>query len=116
MIFLINASNLKQGGGVQVADSVCRELYKYQQHQFVVVLSSAFADTMQAISSFPNVKAFTYDIRNNAKTLLLGRDAFLDSLVEEKKVDAVLTIFGPSRWRPKCKHLCGFARAQLLQG
>lgn len=115
MIFLINASNLKQGGGVQVADSVCRELYKYQQHQFVVVLSSAFAETMQAVSSFPNVKAFTYDIRNNAKTLLFGRDAFLDSLVEEKRVDAVLTIFGPSRWRPRCKHLCGFARAQLLR-
>lgn len=115
MIFLINASNLKQGGGVQVADSVCREIYKYRQHRFIVVLSSSFADTFQAIANCPNVEAFTYDIGNNAKTLLLGRDAFLDGLVEKKKVDAVLTIFGPSRWRPRCKHLCGFARAQLLR-
>lgn len=115
MIFLINASNLKQGGGVQVADSVCRELYKYRQHRFIVVLSSSFADTLQAVANYPNAEAYTYDIRNNVKTLLLGRDAFLDGLEEKKKVDAVLTIFGPSRWRPRCKHLCGFARAQLIK-
>ena len=115
MIFLINASNLKQGGGIQVADSVCRELDKYPQHQFVVVLSSSFSDTVQVVSQYPNADVYTYDIKNSAKTLLLGSDAFLDGLVKEKKVDAVLTIFGPSRWRPRCKHLCGFARAQLLK-
>lgn len=114
MIFLINCSNLKQGGGLQVADSVCRELYHFPQHRFIVVLSSAFVDTLSAVKGFPNVEVCTYDIQNNAKILLLGRDAYLDDLVEEKNVDAVLTVFGPSRWRPRCKHLCGFARAQLL--
>ena len=114
-IFLINCSNLKQGGGLQVADSVCRELKLFQQHYFVVVLSSSFPDTLSVISDFPNIELYTYDIQNNLKTLFLGRDAYLDGLVEEKKVDAVLTIFGPSRWRPRCKHLCGFARAQLIK-
>lgn len=112
--FLINASNLKQGGGIQVADSVCRELKRFPQHRFVVVLSSSFSDTRQAIEDYKNVGVYSYNIRNNVKTLLLGRDSFLDGLVEDKKVEVVLTVFGPSRWRPRCKHLCGFARAQLL--
>ena len=112
--FLINASNLKQGGGIQVADSVCRELKRFPQHHFVVVLSTLLSETKTAIKDYPNVEVFQYDVLNNLSTLLLGRDAFLDSLIIENKIDAVLTIFGPSRWRPRCKHLCGFARAQLL--
>lgn len=111
---LINGSNLKQGGGIQVADSVCRELHRFPQHRFVVVLSTFFSETLTAIKDYPNVEVCQYDVRNNMSTLLFGRDAFLDGLVTEKKIDAILTIFGPSRWRPRCKHLCGFARAQLL--
>lgn len=114
-VFLINCSNLKQGGGLQVADSVCRELDHFHQHKFVVVLNSSFADTLSVIKEYPNIELYTYNTHNNLKTLFLGRDAYLDGLMEEKKVDAVLTIFGPSRWRPRCRHLCGFARAQLIK-
>lgn len=112
MTFLINASNLKQGGGLQVAHSVCSQLGRFKQHRFVVVLSSYIRDF--DIPEGENCIVYRYDIKNNAQTLLLGRDKFLDGLVFEHRVEAVLTIFGPSRWRPRCKHLCGFARAQLL--
>ena len=110
--FLINCSNLKNGGGLQVAQSVCSQLKKYQQHHFIVVLSSYITGVETTESA--NSEFFRYDIKNNLSTLLLGRDKFLDGLVTFRHVDAVLTIFGPSRWRPRCKHLCGFARAQLL--
>ena len=112
MIFLINCSNLKVTGGLQVANSVCTQLGKYRQHRFVVVLSSFFKEF--DIPNGDNCNVIRYDIKNNVSTLLFGRDKFLDGLVEEHKVDAVLTVFGPSRWHPCCKHLCGFARAQLL--
>lgn len=112
MTFLINASNLKQGGGLQVAHSVCSQLGWFKQHRFVVVLSSYIRDF--DISEGDNCIVYRYDIKNNVQTLFLGRDKFLDGLVSEHRVEAVLTIFGPSRWRPRCKHLCGFARAQLL--
>lgn len=114
MVFLVNCSNLKQGGGLQVADSFCRELNRFSQHRFIVVLSSSFTDTRLAIQEYPNVIVFNYDVRNTIKTIILGRDPFLDDLVSSNKVSVVLTVFGPSRWRPNCKHLCGFARAQLL--
>lgn len=114
MMILINCSNLKNGGGLQVADSICCQLSWFTQHRFIVVLSSQLNRTKDKIGAYPNVEAYTYDIRNNFQTIVCGRDAFLDRLVETKQVDAVLTVFGPSRWVPRCKHLCGFARAQLL--
>ena len=114
MRFLINCSNLKTGGGLQVADSICCSLGKYPQHQFYVVLSSALRNTKKKIESIEHVKIFEYNIQNNYRIIFLGRDAFMDGLVEKKQIDAVLTVFGPSRWNPRCPHICGFARAQLV--
>lgn len=114
MIFLINASNLKNGGGLQVAQSICVELAKFPQHRFVVVLSPYISD--EGIIFGNNTELYRYNIPHALKIMLTGRDAFLDGLVAEKKVEAVLTVFGPSIWRPKVPHLCGFARAQLLIG
>lgn len=112
MNFLINCSNLKNGGGLQVAHSICTQLGRFKEHRFFVVLSSFIRQF--DIFEGNNCEVYRYDIKNNASTLLFGRDKFLDSLVDNNRVDAVLTVFGPSRWRPRCKHLCGFARAQLL--
>ena len=112
--FLINASNLKNGGGLQVADSICRQLHRFQEHFFFVVLSSQFAATQKAMEGVENVKCVTYDLKDDWRSLLLGQNRFLDRLVEENHIDAVLTVFGPSRWRPRVPHLCGFARAQLI--
>lgn len=114
MFFLINCSNLKNGGGLQVAKSICEQLYQYKNHHFIVVLSTYIND--ENISPCENVEVFKYNIPQNVKSVLCGRDAFLDWLVLEKHVDAVLTVFGPSLWRPRVPHLCGFARAQLLIG
>ena len=114
MNILINASNIKKGGGLQVADSVCRELFKFPQHTFVVVLSKHFENTREALSSMPNVTTYVYDIQNSLITVLFGRDHFLDGLVRNQKVDAVLTIFGPSRWIPKVHHLSGFAQGHIV--
>lgn len=112
--YLINASNLKNGGGLQVADSICRQLYRFKKHSFFVVLSSQLKTTQKVLDGVGNVKCMTYDLEDDWRSLLLGRNRFLDLLVEENHVDAVLTVFGPSRWRPRVPHLCGFARAQLL--
>jgi len=113
MRILINASNLKVGGGLQVADSVCRELHKYPQHQFVAVLAPELKQCGEEIAA-ANVEVVNYLCPVSAKVMLTGRDATLDALVESRKIDAVLTIFGPSRWQPRVTHLCGFARAQLV--
>ena len=114
MNILINASNLKKGGGLQVADSICKSLNLFPQHKFTVVLSSFFPKTREEIESFPNVEVFSYNVKNNLQTLVFGRDKFLDGLIEKKHVEVVLTVFGPSRWNPCCKHLSGFALSFLV--
>ena len=112
MNYLINASNLKQGGGIQVAQSICSQLKYFHSHRFIVVLSSYIDGSF--IDFGRNVKVLRYNIKNSLPTLLLGKDGYLDALVQNEKVDAVLTVFGPSRWKPAVPHLCGFARAQLV--
>lgn len=114
MTFLINSSNSKGGGGIQVTDSICCLLDKFPQHDFVVVLSSFFDKTKSRVAQYSNVKLIVHDIQNNARTVLFGRDKVLDGLVTEYNIDAVLTVFGPSRWIPRVPHLCGFARPHLV--
>lgn len=115
MNILINATNLVLGGGLQVADSLCRELKNLDsEHKFFVALSKELNPTKEAIKDYFNVKTYTYNIQNSIKTLLFGRDEYLDNLVEKENIDFVLTIFGPSRWNPKVKHLSGFAMSQLI--
>lgn len=114
MNILINASNLKAGGGLQVADSICRELGRFTRHHFIVVLSSYFDDTCTAIEKFPNAALYKHDVKSDIITTIQGRDEYFDNLVKETGVDVVLTIFGPSVWIPQVPHLCGFARAQMV--
>jgi glycosyltransferase involved in cell wall biosynthesis len=114
MNILINCTNFKAGGGLQVADSICCSLYKYPEHNFVVVLSRGLSKTKERMAKSNNVVIYNYDIKNNLQTLIYGRDEFLDNLCVSNKIDAVLTIFGPSRWNPRCIHLSGFARPHLV--
>lgn len=113
MNILVNATNLKLGGGVQVADSVINEFQKFSQHKFYFVYSDYLKNTAQRINT-PDVIKFNYNITNSLRTLIWGRDDFLDRLVEENDIDCVLTIFGPSRWNPKCPHISGFAMPHLV--
>jgi glycosyltransferase involved in cell wall biosynthesis len=114
MTFLINASNLKAGGGLQVADSICSQLEKFPQHRFIVVQSKHLDVTAERIKDYCNVDVYRYDIPTNLRSVVFGRDPFLDGIVKNKNVQAVLTVFGPSRWKPLVPHLSGFALSQLV--
>lgn len=114
MNILVNCSNLRQGGGIQVADSICSYLYKYKEHHFVVVLPTSLSYIEIKIGKCKNISVFHYDFSKTIKSFFLQRDSFLDDLVEKEKIDVVLTVFGPARWKPSVPHLSGFARAHIL--
>lgn len=114
MKILINASNLKKGGGLQVADSVCGILSKFPQHYFIVVLSHYLESTMNLIKNCTNICVVRYDLPHKPFVILTGRDKFLDNLILNKKIDVVLTIFGPSLWHPRILHISGFARPHCV--
>jgi len=114
MNILINTSNIRALGGVQVADSICRELYKYTKHNFLVVLCEQLCNIEDDINKYDNVTTVKYQCPINPKIVLWGRDKYLDSLVEENGIEAVLTVFGPSRWRPRVPHLSGMAIPHIV--
>ncbi len=114
MRIMVNCSAVHTGGSLQVAASVCELLERYGEHWFVVVLSSELAYLQGRLQGYGNVETVVYDVPKGVLAVLSGRNRVLDGLVSERSVDVVLTVFGPSKWRPKVPHLCGFARAHML--
>lgn len=114
MRILINASNLRIGGGIQVADSICREINRFKEHDFIIVLPREMNYLFPLLKT-PNIILIKeYNIPNSIINIVFGRNKFLDSLVEVYNINAVITIFGPSKWKPKCFHLCGFAMPHIV--
>lgn len=114
MKILIDASGCKAGGGIQVTDSVCRQLNKYSHHRFFVVLSEQLNYLHNIIDNYANVKTYDYTMRNRVLNVITGRDNFLDTIADNENIDAVYLIFGPSVWRPKKLTICGFAMPHLI--
>lgn len=115
MNILVNGSNLNGGGGTQVADSFCLTLENFPTHNFVVVLPTALHSIACKIRNYPNVRVYTYTYPSKDwRSLLTGRNAFLDKLVDTEKIDIVFTIFAPMKWRPRVPHFAGFAISHLL--
>lgn len=114
MKILINASNLKVGGGLQVADSIVHELKNLPEHSYIAVVPSKIFVACSDANAYGNVKVVKYDMPASFISAVTGKDPTLDKLVADEEIDAVLTVFGPPRWRPQVPHLCGFARPQLV--
>lgn len=115
MNILINASNLAGRGGGQVADSILTSLGQFTQHKFTAVVSPRLESTIERIKTIKNVETIVYAYpKGEFMSLINGRNAYLDEIVESRKIDCVLTVFGPMRWIPKCPHLCGFALPHLV--
>ena len=110
MKILINTSNLYVGGGLQVALSFINELKDLNTHnEYYIFLS-------QATNKQIDQKEFTgnfyfYLIEKSPASLKTRKTivAKLNSLEEHIKPDIVFSVFGPSYWKPKAKHLLGFA-------
>ncbi len=114
MRILINASNIGKGGATQVTNSICVGLNQVPDVDFVVVLPQSMEGLKDEISPYSNVEVVIHSINRSKWTKITGREHFLDNLVEQKHIDCVLSVFGPTWWIPRCPHLAGFALAHLV--
>lgn len=108
MKIIINTSNLYVGGAVQVALSFIYELKKYN-NEYHILLSPAILNQIKQ-ETFGN--NFTFYLIEYSAASLKTRLQIVSKLNElEKKINPqiVFSVFGPSYWRPKSKHLLGFA-------
>lgn len=110
MNVVINATTLNKGGALQVACSVVNELMLIKSdHSFLVLCSPAFSEQLKNLKLPSN---FSYKLINTSPARLLTRKAVnkkLNEIVNDFGAEVVLTVFGPSYWRPHVKHICGFA-------
>lgn len=115
MRILINCTNLVVGGGVQVASSVITELKENKKHIFTVVLSQEVSNQINTKEFPSNFKFYFFE---NSPAKLKTRNIFrkkMDEIEDNNEIDFVITIFGPSYWKPKkAKHLCGFALPWMI--
>ena len=110
MRILINTSNLRFGGGVQVALSFLYELRGMTiEHEFHVFICPALSEQIEEATFNSNFKF--YLIGSSPASLKARRRIIrlMSALEEEIAPQVVFTIFGPSYWRPKAMHLMGFA-------
>lgn len=110
MKWLINASNLYVGGGVQVAVSFINEL-NVTNTSFCAAVSPV---VMAQLQDEAREKCIVIDSSPSGLFNWKSRKK-LDEVVKQKKIEKVFTIFGPSYWNPKnVKHLVGFALPWLI--
>lgn len=114
MNILVNASNLKKGGGIQVALSILGEFSRINSAVFLVVVSDSVYNQLNINEFGRNFKFIRYNIKPNVFKALSGYDRFLSNLESEFKPKWVFSIFGPSYWIPKVNHLVGYAVPHYL--
>ena len=115
MKLLINTSNLYVGGGLQVALSFINELKNFESNnQYYIFLSSSVNDQLIQ-DDFPENFKF-YLIKRSPSSIRYRKKVveFLDALEKDINPDIVFSIFGPSYWRPKTRHIMGFALPWLI--
>ncbi len=114
MRILINCSNLKVGGGLQVAHSFLNEISNNNEHDFHVVLSETLNEQIDQSIFLSNFSFQVYSIQPTVIKALLGNDTELIKIEKGFSPDRVFSVFGPTYWRPKAKHICGFAKPDYI--
>jgi glycosyltransferase involved in cell wall biosynthesis len=114
MNILINCSNLKIGGGLQVAHSFVSKLKDFKAHSFIVVTSTELAKEIDLNLEQENVKFLPYNIVPKVIKTISGKDDFLDKIVIDNKIEVVFSVFGPTYWKPKVKHIVGYAKPHYV--
>lgn len=110
MKLFINLSNLVMGGSIQVAHSFLFELKKISSSNKYLICTNK--STLKNFDKSSFTENFTFSTINSSPVKVLSRIRILNELnriESDFNPDIVFTLFGPSYWIPKSKHICGFA-------
>lgn len=120
MKMVINTSDIKVGGMLQVALSVIDELRNFPEHDYHVFLSPEVERQVRK-DKFPENFRFYSFIRYAGYSAALMRKWMtykklkqLQLLEKLIKPDVVFSVFGPTYWKPKAPHVAGFATPQYV--
>jgi glycosyltransferase involved in cell wall biosynthesis len=109
MKIIINTTVLVKGGGIQVAKSIIEELRHNPENQYYVFLSPFLKKELKHIDFDDNFKFYSFPISPSKVLTRKSIKRRFYELETKIKPDLVFTVFGPSYWKPKSIHICGFA-------
>jgi glycosyltransferase involved in cell wall biosynthesis len=110
MKIIINASNIKLGGAIQVAASFVKELQNLEfKNEYHIIISSELLYELSDL--YDNSKFIFHKIINNPGFSYEGFKANIELNKLEKKINptCVFSIFSPTYWKPRSVHVSGFA-------
>ena len=110
--FLINASNLHVGGGIQVATSLIEELSLLKSSEFKISVIASDEVNLNLLKLKTNLNSFDrYEVFNS-----YGISTFISGLYKKiTNYDVVLTVFGPLYTKRLCgKSIVGFAQPWII--
>ena len=115
MNIAINTTVINKGGGLQVAISVIKELNKFNlNHKFLILASPQVFNQLHDLALSEN---FDIQLIKTSPAKIFTRKRLinkLNNLMDLFECDVVLTVFGPSYWTPKVRHISGFADGWCL--
>lgn len=115
MKIIINVSNLYYGGGVQVAISLLNELrFIEANNEYNIFLSKPIENQIEKQLFSENFKFFIIAKPASYLNTRFKIIKKLNELEDQINPDIVITLFGPSYWKPKVKSLMGFADPWVL--
>lgn len=114
MVILVNVSNIRRGGAIQVALSLLHEIRLNDKYRFHIILSNCLKNRIDRSAYGHNFTFYEYEIEAGIYKGFFGKDTFLETLEKKIEPNCVFTVFGPSYWVPKSPHLIGFAQAQYI--
>ena len=110
---IINASNLKGGGALQVAITFIEGLKEFKKNKYHVFLPPILFKSID-FENFSNNIVF-YKVINPPVISFLGWGLKeLSNLEKNIQPDCVFSFFGPTYWIPKSWHIMGFAQGLYL--
>jgi len=109
MNILINASNIRKSGALQVTLSFLEEVKKITRHRYLIVLSDEVAGQVDA-SSFPaNCRLLHLSTGTPGSKGFMQQVRKLADAGKAFTADVVFSVFAPTYWTPAAPHLAGFA-------
>jgi len=111
---IINTSNLKKGGAIQVANSFINECIKFKGFIFHIILSNEVSKSINENNFNENFSFYKFNLKPKLYQCFSGRVRELDDIERKIKPDFVISVFGPSYWIPKARHLMGYANPYYI--
>lgn len=114
MRILLDCSQVRIGGGIQVTLGMLRNAANDHSHEWHAVVSGELAEECDPELAGRLNSLIVLPSANGSWDRMTAPRRYLPKIETQVQPDLVLSAFGPSYWKPRSRHIVGFAYGWLL--